>query len=275
MAKAAFTIHLFSESMRTNPSADGSDYAGALAGGRNPLYVALAKTLAADIHGGRYPIGSTLPTEGELSLRYGVSRHTVRQALRELKEEGLLWSRPGIGTKVRARPESPRFFSGIHNISDLLQFVDATEMHVKSRREIVADDAFAELLHCQPGQAWSETNIVRKVPGGDTPLCYLQAYLRPEYAGAIGRTRIIKRPIYSLVEERYGVRIVEVLQEITAAQLTREMAQALKADEGQAALRISRYYLDRQGTIVEVGIGHYPSGRYTQSTRFRAHSAEE
>lgn len=259
----------------TSSSADAFPYAGALAGGRHPLYVALAQTLAGDIEGGRYAIGSTLPTEGELAQRYGVSRHTVRQALRELKEEGLLWSRPGIGTKVRARPESPRFFSGIHNISDLLQFVDATEMHVKSRREIVADAGFAELLHCAPGQAWSETNIVRKVPGNATPLCYLQAYLRPEYAGAIGRARVIKRPIYSLVEERYGVRIVEVLQEITAARLTPDMAQALKAEEGQAALRISRYYLDRQGAIVEVGIGHYPSGRYTQSTRFRAHSAEE
>ncbi|HTJ98247.1 MAG TPA: GntR family transcriptional regulator [Bordetella sp.] len=259
----------------TSSSADGLPYTGALSGGRNPLYVALARTLASDIHGGRYPVGSTLPTEGELAQRYGISRHTVRQALRELKEEGLLWSRPGIGTKVRARPESPRFFSGIHNISDLLQFVDATEMHVKSRREIVADAGFAELLRCAPGQAWSETNIVRKVPGGKVPLCYLQAYLRPEYAGAIGRARVIKRPIYSLVEEHYGVRIVEVLQEITAAQLTPEMAHALNAHEGQAAMRISRYYLDKQGSVVEIGIGHYPSGRYTQSTRFRAHSAEE
>ncbi|ANN79936.1 GntR family transcriptional regulator [Bordetella flabilis] len=259
----------------TSSFADDPSHAGALAGGRHPLYVTLAQTLAADIHGGRYPIGSTLPTEGELALRYGVSRHTVRQALRELKEAGLLWSRPGIGTKVRARPEAPRFFSGIQNISDLLQFVDATVMHVKSRREIVADAGFAELLRCAPGQAWSETNIVRKVPGGTVPLCYLQAYLRPEYAGAIGKARIIKCPIYSLVEARYGVRIVEVLQEITAATLTAEMARALKAEAGQAALRISRYYLDRQGSVVEVGIGHYPSGRYTQSTTFRAHSAEE
>jgi DNA-binding GntR family transcriptional regulator len=259
----------------TSSTADDLPYAGAQGGGRHPLYVALARTLGADIHGGRYPIGSTLPTEGELAQRYGVSRHTVRQALRELKEEGLLWSRPGVGTKVRARPESPRFFSGIQNISDLLQFVGATVMHVKSRREIVADAEYAELLRCAPGQAWSETNMVRKVPGGKVPLCYLQAYLRPEYAGAIGKARIIKCPIYSLVESRCGVRIVEVLQEITAARLTPEMAQALKADEGQAALRISRYYLDRQGSIVEVGVGHYPSGRYTQSTRFRAHSADE
>jgi DNA-binding GntR family transcriptional regulator len=260
--------------MRSSSSfADDPPYAGALAGGRNPLYVALAQTLAADIHGGRYPIGSTLPTEGELAQRYSVSRHTVRQALRELKQEGLLWSRPGIGTKVRARPESPRFFSGINNISDLLQFVDVTEMHVRSRREIIADAEFADLLHCPLGQAWSETNMLRKIPGNDTPLCYLQAYLRPEYARAIGRSRVIKRPIYSLVEERCGVRMVEVLQEITAAHLTHEMAHALKAEEGQAALRISRYYLDKQGSIVEVGISHYPSGRYTQSTRFRAHSA--
>ena len=52
------------------------------------------------------------------------------------------------------------------------------------------------------------------------------------------------------------------------------MAQALKAQEGQAAMRIARYYLDRGGSVLEIGIGYYPSGRYTQQSRFRAHSAE-
>jgi DNA-binding GntR family transcriptional regulator len=68
------------------------------------------------------------------------------------------------------------------------------------------------------------------------------------------------------------VRITEVLQDVTAAGLTAEMAKALNAVEGQPALRITRLYLDRKGSVVLVGIGHYPSGRYTQRTRFLAHA---
>lgn len=241
--------------------------------GRQPLYATLARSLMQDIAKGRYAVGQSLPTETELADRHGVSRHTVRQALRELKDEGVIWARPGIGTKVRARPETSRFFSGIHSISDLLQFVEATEMHVRGRREVVADEAWAAALRCAPGQAWRAIDIVRKVPGTALPLSYLQVYLRPEYADAVGEGKVLTQPIYSLVEARYGVRIVEVLQEITAAGLTATMARALKATEGQPALRISRFYLDRAGAIVEVGIGHYPSGRFTQSSRFRAQGA--
>lgn len=248
--------------------------ADAFKGGRHPLYVSLARELMKDISKGRYGVGHSLPTEAALALRYNVSRHTVRQALRELKDEGVIWARPGIGTMVRARPEASRFFSGINTISDLLQFVDATEMHVVSRREIVADEEWAAQLHCHPGQAWAETNIVRKVPGGKLPLSYLQVYLRPEYADALGSVKVLTKPIYSLIESRHGVRIVEVHQEITAASLTRQMARALKAVEGQAALKISRYYLDKSGSLVEIGIGYYPSGRYTQNSRFRAQGAE-
>ena len=50
------------------------------------------------------------------------------------------------------------------------------------------------------------------------------------------------------------------------------MARSLKAEDGQAALKISRDYSDKNGSIVEVGIGYYPSGRYTQNSKFRAGS---
>ncbi len=244
-------------------------------GGRQPLYVSLARVLRQDIDSGRYAVGSLLPTEDVLVERHGVSRHTVRQALRELKEDGVIWSRPGVGTKVRARSETARFFSGINTVSDLLQFVDATEMHVIARSEVIANAELAEQLHCKPGQAWCEILILRKVPQQKLPLSYLQVYLCPEYAEAVGSDKLFTRPIYSLVEARYGVRVVEVSQEITAANLTREMAHALKATENQAAMRITRYYMDRNGSVLEISIGHYPSGRYTQRSRFRAQSAEQ
>ena len=243
-------------------------------GARQPLYVSLARALMQDIDSGRYPVGSLMPTEDGLSQRHGVSRHTVRQALRELKDEGVILSRAGIGTEVRARSSTARFFNGINNVSDLLQFVDATEMHVIARKEVVADAELAAQLHCKAGLAWCEISILRKLPQHKLPLSYLQVYLSPAYVDAVGSRKLLDCPIYTLVEARYGVRIVEVLQEITAANLTLEMARGLKALEGQAAMRITRYYLDRNGAVIEVGIGHYPSGRYTQLSRFRKHNTE-
>lgn len=238
--------------------------------GRQPLYVSLAQALMRDIQQQRYPVGSLLPTEDAIATRYGMSRHTVRQALRELKEEGVVASTRGVGTRVRSRSGMPRVFGGIHTIRDLLQFVESTEMRVIGRREITADAAFAAQYQCRPGQAWLEITLVRKVADQKQPLGHVRAYVRPEYAQALGSDKSYTRPMYSVIEERCGVRVVEVLQEITAANLSREIAKALKATEGQAAMRITRYFLDRAGTVVEISVGHYPSGLYTQRSRFRA-----
>jgi len=242
--------------------------------GRQPLYASLAQALTRDIVQKRYPVGGLLPTEDAIASRYGVSRHTVRQALRELKEEGLISSHAGIGTRVRSPSESPRVFGGINTIGDLLQFAESTEMRVLGRREIVADAAFAAEYHCKPGQVWFEVTLLRKVADQKRPLGHLRAYVRPEYADAVSRDKTFTRPIYALVEEHYGVRIIEVQQEITAVNLDADVALALKAADGQAALRITRHFLDRGGATVEISVGHYPSGMYTQRTRFRAHRSE-
>jgi len=242
--------------------------------GRQPLYASLARALLRDITQKRYPVGSLLPTEDAIASRHAVSRHTVRQALRELKEAGVISSHAGIGTRVLAPSESPRVFGGINSIGDLLQFAESTEMRVLGRKEIVADAAFAAQYNCKPGQAWLRLTLLRKVADEKRPLGHVQAYVRPEYAEAVSREKMYTRPVYALIEEHYGVRIVEVQQEITAVNLDADTARALKAADGQAAMRITRYFLDRNGTTVEISVGHYPSGLYVQRSRFRAQRGE-
>lgn len=256
------------------PLAVPTDDGEAVKVGRQSLYLSLASALTRDIQQGRYAIGDSLPPETVLSQRYGVSRHTVRQAIRELKEQGLVASRAGIGTKVRGRPDEPRFFSGINSISDLLQFVDATEMHAFSRRELQADEFWAAQLRCPVGQVWSEACFVRKVPGADAPMSFISVYVKVNYADVTDVASISRTPIYRRIEERYGVRIVEVQQEITAAALTLPIAKALQAENGQPALKITRYYLDKDANMVQISIGYYPSERYTQSVQFRAQPGE-
>lgn len=243
--------------------------------GRQPLYVSLAQALKHNIEQERFPVGSLLPTEDEIGARFGVSRHTVRQALRELKEDGFIAATPGIGTRVRARAESSRFFSAINTISELMQFAESTQMRVIGRSEVTADAAFAELFHCRPGQSWLEIQLLRRTGERGPPLGFVQAFVPPKYERLLGPEKIFTRPVYSVIEERCGVRVVEVLQEITAANLDARMARALKVSEGQAAMRITRWFFDRAGGVVEISVGHYPSGLYIQRSRFRAQREQD
>jgi DNA-binding transcriptional MocR family regulator len=64
------------------------------------LYLQIARALKKEIVEGVYPVGSQLPTEDELCKRFSCSRYTVREALRRLREDGLVSSRPRAGTLV-------------------------------------------------------------------------------------------------------------------------------------------------------------------------------
>ena len=63
-------------------------------------YALIAKDLAARIRSGKVAVGEALPTEAVLCRRYRVSRYTAREALRQLREAGLISRRPRAGTRV-------------------------------------------------------------------------------------------------------------------------------------------------------------------------------
>ena len=65
-------------------------------------YASVARRLAEGISTGEYPVGTVLPTEFRLAEQFGVSRATVRSALRELQQLGLVSRRRNTGTRVEA-----------------------------------------------------------------------------------------------------------------------------------------------------------------------------
>jgi GntR family phosphonate transport system transcriptional regulator len=61
----------------------------------------IGEMLAADIRNRIYEPGEQLPTEPELAARYAVNRHTIRRAMAELEQEGLVRIEQGRGTFVQ------------------------------------------------------------------------------------------------------------------------------------------------------------------------------
>ena len=66
----------------------------------SPLYQTVVKALRAEILRGVYPVGTILPSETNLLERFGVSRHTIRAAVRHLRDLGLVESHQGLGSVV-------------------------------------------------------------------------------------------------------------------------------------------------------------------------------
>ena len=234
-----------------------------------PLYLRLADTLREEIVRGVYPVGSLLPTEDKLCERFSVSRYTVREALRLLREDGLVSSRRGAGTVVVPPRSSDSDIQQVMSINDLVAFATGTRFAIDSIRTVEIDKKLALRTGLASGEEWLEVRGYRYPEGGDVPVCWAEYYINRAYA-SVGR--ILQRhtgPIFPLIEDMFGLSIVEVHQQISATLIPPGLAVDLKVAEGSAALEVRRSYKTSDGKIAQVTINTHPASRFQHSMTMR------
>jgi GntR family transcriptional regulator len=235
---------------------------------RKPRYLALADEIGRAIGAGTYPVGSFLPSEAELCARHGVSRHTVREATRVLQETGLVMRHQGLGTRIESAQVPLRYVLAMDAIPDLWEYVQNTELKVVRRKLIRAQDALAPLPATALGDTWRVIEAVRYLDSG-APIAWKQVYLDARYDGVsaeIGRCSV---PIYSLVEQRYGLRLEKVRQEIGALAMPPPAAAALEVKPGSSGFSLVRHYLATNERVFEVTMSVYPAERFRYSFELR------
>ena len=211
-------------------------------------------------------MGGYLPTEMELCDQYGISRHTVREALRQLRDAGLISRRRRVGTEVVARTPKPSYRQPTNSIGDLLQYAEETQLSVLETKEIVCDAALAELLECRTGTRWLRVISLRAVPGDPRPVCMTTAYIDLRFPDLAQHFEELSGPISAMLEREYGVRIARIEQSIQAVRLGKRQAKLLRALDGGPALRAIRKYYDQNGRLIELSNAVHPGERFTYVT---------
>lgn len=231
-------------------------------------YLQVARTLRKEIVDGVYPVGTQLPTEHELRERFGVSRYTVREALRRLRDDNLVSSRPRAGTMVVARAASNSYAQDVMSINDLLAFAAGARFVIESNALSTLDDEEAARTGLPVGSEWL---VVRGTRLGDAPepICRTEYYINRSFA-AVGR--LLQRhtgPIFPLVEDLFGVSVVEVQQEIAAIVASNDLANDLGITAGSAALEMRRTYTTSDGEVAQVTVNTHPADRFRYSMTMR------
>lgn len=234
-------------------------------------YLQVARTLRKEIVDGVYPVGSQLPTEHELCERFAVSRYTVREALRRLRDDNLVSSRPRTGTLVVPRPSVDSYVQHVMSINDLLDFASGTRFAIESVAMVTIDADLSARTGLAVGEQWLSVRGARQAVGPESAsaLCRTEYYINREFA-AVGR--LLQRhegPIFPLIEDLFGVSIVEVQQEITAALLADELAASLDAEPGTPALQVRRTYRASDERVAQVTINTHPASRFRHSMTMR------
>jgi GntR family transcriptional regulator len=223
------------------------------------LYRKVAADLRDAISAGAYGSGARLPAEGALAERYGVSRGTIRQALAQLRADGLVTSRRGTRRVV----------------------LDAGATHVQSFAELTSFARWARSIGEEPG---GRTIAVVREPG--RPLeceqlrlaggAYVYRVLRlrtlsgrpvmvertvyPEWVGALVERFDPDADSHSALLEAEGVLFTDADHTIDLTRADADDARLLECGTGEALLREQRRSTDPAGRPVEWSDDRYLPG---------------
>jgi len=230
---------------------------------KEPRYVQVCKALLHAIGSGAHPLGSLLPPESALCELYGVSRTTVREALRQLSEQGVVEKLHGIGTVVKNTEPRSNFVVAV-NATNSMQYGRETVLSMIDRNAIVTDTEHARLFGCDPGESWVRVRGLRARPDDPGhPISLLEVYIPERYAAVAQEDMISDRPYHQRIAQRYHTRIVGIEQEILAISLGADAALYLHGKAGAPALYVIRRFLGPDGKLIQASINTHPSERFS------------
>ena len=253
------------------PPAAMTDAAQLLAGSQ-PRYATVATALAAEILEGKRAVGTLLPTEQDLCQRFGVSRSTVRHALRRLTDLGLVAGSQGVGTRVIADLPRGCYVLAVRSATDLMGYAARTRLDIRRRERVEADATLAGRLGCPKGSRWVHVSGLRQ--SGEAPhvtisLCDL--YIAEEFADVAESAELEQTPAYRLIGQRRGVAVEAVQQEIGAIALNAKQATALGVASGSPGLHIRRQFFAAGGKLMEATTNiHAAADRFVYTLRLGA-----
>lgn len=237
--------------------------------GDMPLYAQVLRALKEEIVSGAWPVGSLLPTEDELCARFSVSRYTVREALRRLREDGLVTSRQGAGTVVVPPLADDSHALQSMSINDLVDFGTRTRFAIDAIRMVTIDAKLAARIGALVDEERLAVSGYRYDEAEKEPVCWTEYYIHRDYA-AVGR--LLHRhtgPIFQLVEDMFATSVAEVHQEIGAALVAPAQADGFRVKPGSPVLEVRRTYKMTDGKVGQITINTHPAARFRHAMVMR------
>src|SRR4051794_11104520 len=221
-----------------------------------PLYHQLAEQLTASIADGRLQPGDPFENEMALAERLQLSRPTVRRAIQELVDQGLLVRRRGLGTTVANRKVHRKF--ELSSLFDDLERDGRKPTTEVLAHEVVEDDHAALALDLPVDTPLLHLERVRSAEG--TPLALMHNWLPPATSD-LTLEELEAKGLYAALRDR-GVRPVVAQQTIGARMPTPKERKALAMKAGQPVLTMTRMAFDAAGNAVEYGSHCYRAADY-------------
>jgi GntR family phosphonate transport system transcriptional regulator len=224
-----------------------------------PIYMQIANELRQDLQQGDYKVGNRLPTESQLSHRFGVNRHTLRRAIEVLKGEGLVRVEKGRGIFVTASP--------IHYpIGKRVRYNDALKAQgwtpgyrLLRTTEVSVDDEIAQKMEISPGESVALIERLGLADGEpvDISTSYFPLQRFPDILQQFRGIQSVSR----MLHEVYGCDHIRRCTYISARSVRLYDARLLQLPLNQPILLAESINVDESGAVVEYGVTRFRGDR--------------
>ncbi|GAC1346497.1 MAG: transcriptional regulator NagR [Ktedonobacteraceae bacterium] len=236
-----------------------------------PLYYQIMNQLREKIARGKYPVNGALPTERELVETYQVSRMTIRQALSELVNEGILVRRKGIGTFVAPQKIEQALSSLTSFTEDMAQRGMKASSRIISFKEIVPDPTIRKTLELNAEEKAFE--CIRLRLANEEPMALETTTLIASICPGLQRETLENQSLYKLLTERWGIELDYAAQSLEPILAPLHEAKLLHIAPGSPLLLMHRITYDRSGRAFEHVKSLYRGDRYKFVTELRRKSS--
>jgi len=226
-----------------------------------PLYFQVSSRLEKAIRSGAIPTGARLENEIAIGQRLRLSRPTVRRAIQELVDKGMLVRRRGVGTQV-VQGQVTRQVELTSLYEDLQTAHHQPGTRVLTHEVIPATEMVATGLGIPVDEP--VVYIRRQRTTDNVPVAVLENYLPPEFAD-ITTEQLEERGLYQILRAR-GVSIRIAQQKIGARRAHGDESELLDIEKGGPVLTMERIAFDNSGRAIEFGHHCYRPDMYSFET---------
>lgn len=224
-----------------------------------PIYIQIYDQIKSEIKQGIWKIGDRLPSERELAIKFNVSRMTLRQAIQNLADEGILERKIGSGTYV-ARKKVQEKMSGVTSFTEIME----SQSRVPSSKTIsyfLISPSSSEMEKLQLNKEDTILRMERIRYADDIPICFEVASIPQKIIDGYSKAEI-SESFYRTLEEKSGNKIGAANQTITAVLASEKIAEYLELKRGDAVLRLRQVSYFKDGTPFEYVRTQYVGNRF-------------
>lgn len=238
-----------------------------------PLYSQVETVLASNMADGALPVGSQLPPEESLIERFGVSRTTVRKAIQNLEARGLIQIQRGKGTFVAQRKITQELTELTGFVEDMQAVGRNATARLIDKRIVPAGEIAGQQLGLAAGTLVVRIQRVRLADGA--AVSFDETYLPLEIGKKVMTDDLATEPIFSLLEQKYDIPLVEAEYKLEAVSAEPAVAQALGLETGAPIFLIERTSYRAGNLPIDYEKLHYRGDMIRFVTRLARRTAGE